>query len=129
MKGFLRFQELENGVLYAKITPKAQILTCIAPHFADRLPLENWMIHDVTHNMFIIHESRKKWVLLSDENLKLEEELKLSKKEIEYEKLWREFCQAIAIESRENQKCQMQHLPLRFRPDMVEFGGGVTNES
>lgn len=125
MKGFLRFQELENGVLYAKITPKAQVLTCIAPHFADRLPLENWMIHDVTHNMFVVHEAKKKWVLLWDENLNLEEKLKLSKNELEYEKLWNGFCQTIAIESRTNPKCQMQHLPLRFRPDMVEFGGGV----
>ena len=40
-KGFLRFRELENGVLYAAIRPKAQVLPCLAPHFADRLPKEN----------------------------------------------------------------------------------------
>ena len=68
---------------------------------------------------------RQKEIIRELENLKLEEELKLSKKEIEYEKLWRGFCQAIAIESRENPKCQMQHLPLRFRPDMVEFSEGI----
>ena len=83
------------------------------------------MIHDVTHNMFVVHEAKKKWVLLWDENLKLEENLKLSEKELEYEKLWNGFCQTIAIESRTNPKCQMQHLPLRFRPDMEEFGGGI----
>ena len=41
---FIRFRELESGILYAPITPKCQVLTCIAPHFADRFPLENWMI-------------------------------------------------------------------------------------
>ena len=51
--------------------------------------------------------------------------MKISEKELEYERLWEGFCQTIAIESRKNPKCQMQHLPLRFRPDMVEFGGGV----
>lgn len=121
LKGFLRFQELKNGVLYARITPKSQVLTCLAPHFADRLPLENWMIHDKTHGMFVVHESGKKWVLLWDELWKEDEVLKVSEKEKEYEKLWKGFCKTIAIKSRENPGCQRQHLPLRFRPNMVEF--------
>lgn len=123
LKGFLRFRELENGVLYARITPKAQVLTCLAPHFADRLPLENWMIHDKTHNMFVVHEAGKKWVLLWDELWNdIDENLQFSEKEMEYERLWKGFCHTIAIESRENPRCQLQHLPLRFRPNMVEFG-------
>ena len=122
MKGVLRFQELENGILYAKITPKAQILTCIAPHFADRLPLENWMIHDAAHHMFVVHEAQKKWVLLWDKDLDLEGKLKFSRQELVYEELWKSFCKTIAIEERYNPKCQRQHLPLRYRSDMVEFG-------
>lgn len=121
LKGFLRFQELENGVLYSGITPKSQVLTCLAPHFADRLPMENWMIHDKVHNMFVVHEAGKKWVLLWDEQFQMDDKLKLSEKEKEYAKLWKGFCRTIAIESRENPGCQLQHLPLRFRPDMVEF--------
>lgn len=121
LKGFLRFQELANGVLYAGITPKSQVLTCLAPHFADRLPLENWMIHDKTHHMFVVHESGKKWILLWDEECKIEENLTFSEREKEFEKLWKGFCKTISIPSRENPKCQRQHLPLRFRPDMVEF--------
>lgn len=126
LKGFLRFQELENGVLYARITPKSQVLTCLAPHFSDRLPMENWMIHDKTHNMFVVHEAGKKWVLLWDElgnGLWDEKVLVMSEKEQEYERLWQGFCKTIAIESRENPRCQRQHLPLRFRPNMVEFEG------
>ena len=30
----------ENGILFSEITPKAQILTCVADHFEDRFPLE-----------------------------------------------------------------------------------------
>ena len=40
---FIRFRELENGILFSEITPKAQILTCVADHFEDRFPLENWI--------------------------------------------------------------------------------------
>lgn len=43
---FIRFRELENGILFSEITPKAQILTCVADHFEDRFPLENWIIYD-----------------------------------------------------------------------------------
>lgn len=38
---FIRFRELENGILFSEITPKAQILTCCCRSFEDRFPLEN----------------------------------------------------------------------------------------
>ena len=120
-KGFLRFRELENGVLYSEITPKNQILTCLAPHFTDRLPLENWMIHDKTHQMFVVHEAKKKWVLVWDEDFDLSMAERVSEKEKEYERLWKSFCTTIAIKERKNPRCQLQHLPLRYRPDMVEW--------
>lgn len=124
---FIRFRELKSGVLYAPITPKSHVLTCIAPHFTDRFPLENWMIHDKTHRAFAVHEARKKWVLVQeayDESQKAEYEehfQELSEKEIEYEELFRSFCKTIAIKERENPVCQRGHLPLWYRPNMVEF--------
>lgn len=121
-KGFLRFKELINGVLYSEITPKNQVLTCLAPHFAHRLPLENWMIYDKTHKMFVVHEAQKKWVLVWDEGFDRSRIGTVSEKELMYAKLWKNFCKTIAIESRRNPKCQLQHLPLRYREDMVEMG-------
>ena len=61
---FIRFSELESGVLFSKIAPKNQVLTCIADHFANRLPLENWMIYDETHQMFLIHRKQQNWFLV-----------------------------------------------------------------
>ncbi len=123
-KGFLRFQELKNGVLYAKIRPKNQILTCLAPHFASRLPVENWMIHDRSHQMFAVHEAGKEWFIVwGDAHAKAFPE-DVSEKEEEYARLWTGFCQTIAIESRINPRCQRQNLPYRFRADMVEFTAG-----
>lgn len=124
---FIRFRELEGGVLYAPITPKSHVLTCIAPHFADRFPLENWMIHDKTHRAFAVHEARKRWVLVREAYDEEQEEeydrafKKYSEKEGEYEKLFKSFCKTIAIKERENPVCQRGHLPLWYRPNMVEF--------
>ena len=121
-KGFLRFKELLNGVLYAEISPKNQILTCLAPHFAERLPRENWMIHDKCHQMFVVHETGKQWVLVWDEGFDMDTvSCNVSEREREFARLWRGFCEAIAIESRENPGCQMGHLPLRYRGEMTEF--------
>lgn len=120
-KGFLRFRELTNGVLVSEITPKNQVLTCLAPHFADRLPLENWMIYDKTHNMFVVHEAGKRWVLGMGEQMDINKIRDFSEKEREFARLWKGFCSSISIEMRENRQGQLQHLPIRFRSDMVEF--------
>lgn len=62
-KEFLRFEELEAGILYAQIGPKNNIITFLMPHFADRLPLENFVIHDVKRNIFALHEAKKTGIL------------------------------------------------------------------
>ena len=36
---FIRFRELENGILFSEITPKAQVLTCVADHD------QCWLLH------------------------------------------------------------------------------------
>lgn len=115
-----RFMELKSGVLFAEIEPRGQILSCIADHFANRFPLENWMIYDKTHHMFLVHESRKKWVLVRDEKLDWDA-IQQSEKESTYVRLWKEFFETIAIQERKNYKCQRNHLPLHYRKHIVEF--------
>lgn len=118
---FVRFRELEGGILYAKYKPKSRVLTLVAPHFADRLPIENWMIYDETYQEYAIHEAGKQWVLVQGEKLDEEKTTAFSDKELEYQRLWKQFTASIAIEERRNPRCQMGHLPLWYRKNMVEF--------
>lgn len=120
LKEFLRFQELENGILYAKIGPKCNALTFMMPHFADRLPIENFVIYDSTRNIFGIHPARRQWYLFSGEDAE-EPELRFSEEEMQYQELFRHFCRTISIKERENRKLQRNLLPLRFREYMIEF--------
>ena len=117
---FVRFQELENGVLYSRIGPKCNILTFIMPHFADRLPIENFVIYDDIRNLFGIHPAGKQWYLLRGEEA-VEPELRFSEKEESYQELFRHFCRTIAIRERKNLKLQRNMLPLRFQEYMTEF--------
>lgn len=124
LREFLRFQELENGILYAEIGPICNALTFLMPHFADRLPIENFVIHDDKRNLFGIHPAKKQWYLLSgDEG---ESELRFSEEEAEYQELFRHFCSTIAIKERKNLKLQQNLLPLRFREYMIEYAKFVT---
>lgn len=117
----VRFRELDNGILFSQIEPKSQILTCLGDHFADRFPLENWMIYDRTHKMFLVHPESKHWILVLDEVVNEEAIKKVSMKEKMYEKLWKGFFESIAIEERKSYDRQRQHLPLRYRKHVTEF--------
>lgn len=120
MKGFLRFQELENGILYAKIGTKNNLLTFLMPHFADRFQIENFVIYDAIRNFFGIHPKNRQWFLCSGENAE-GSDLQYSLNEPVYQQLFRHFCKTIAIKERENPELQRNMLPLRFRDYMVEF--------
>lgn len=118
---FIRFRELENGLLFSEVTPKAQILVCIAEHFADRLPLENWMIYDKTHKMFLVHRKHEEWSIVTGTDLNRSAVEYISESEETYAELWKEFFKSISIRERENAICQRTHLPVRYRRDMTEF--------
>lgn len=124
LEGFVRFQELENKVLYAVIGPRNNVLTFLMPHFADRLPLENFVIFDDRRNLFGIHPSGRQWYLLREEEA-VSPVLKLSEEERQYQELFRQFCRTIAIRERRNLELQKSMLPLRFQEYMMEFQESV----
>lgn len=122
LRGFVRFQELENGVMYSKIGPKNNVLTFLMPHFADRFPSENFMIHDEKRNLFGIHPAKEEWYLITDAELNENDFSEhLSAGEVKYQELFRHFCRKIAIKDRENLDLQKNMLPLRYQEYMMEF--------
>lgn len=117
LRGFVRFEELENQILYARIEPKNNLLTFLMPHFSDRFPGENFAIYDVGRELFGLHPAGKNWYLMQGE----EPETAGSAGEEEYARLFRHFCSHIAIAERKNLCLQRNLLPLRFREYMTEF--------
>lgn len=135
-KGFVRFRELKNKTLFAKIEPKHAVLPCIAEHFADRFPQENWVIYDKTHEVFLIHEKGKRYYFLQqymcmkgDSGSAQNIAGVFSEEEMDYEALWKEFVRSINVAERENRALQNQNLPLRFRTNLVEFSKEERSDS
>lgn len=118
---FIRFQELEQGILYAKIGPENNVMPFVMPHFADRLSPENFMIHDENRGLFGVHPARREWYLVSGVEGMMEQQLKWSQEEERYQELFTLFHKTIAIRERRNLRLQQQMLPLRFQEYMVEF--------
>ena len=124
LKGFARFEELENTILYSKIAPKNNILTFLMVHFADRFPMEDFLLFDAGRYLFGVHPAGRPWYTLQGkdawERVQSKTE-KLSAAELHYRELFRSFCHTIAIKERENRELQRNMLPLRFQEYMVEF--------
>ena len=126
LSGFLRFSELENGVLFAKIHPKNNALPQLAEPFTDRFPQENFMIYDENRQLAAVHRAGKDFMLVDASDLNQDILTRFSEKEMEYQKLWLTFFENIAITARINPKLQAQNIPKRFWKDTVELRNRLT---
>ena len=90
------------------------------PHFADRLPADNFIIYDENRGIFGLHPQFHDWYLVTHQNFDTSM-LHFSQNETIYRELFTCFCQSVAIQERKNPGLQMNMLPKWFRPYMVEF--------
>lgn len=144
MMEFLRFEELREGILFARIGPKHDVLVYLGPHFSDRLPLEDFVIYDERREQMLLHPKGEEWYIRrlaapgtsgldlsnasgADTPLITRDWMKYSDEEQVYRELFRHFCHKIAIDERTNKALQRQHMPLKYQiymPEMNENGEG-----
>jgi len=117
MSGFLRFEELEEGTLYAKLETKYSVLYFLGVHFSKRLNNQNFIIHDIPRALAFIHTQEFKGV----QKVADFQTPQHSKEEEKFSRLWKSFFHNVAIKSRENKKLQRQTVPLLYRTCMTEF--------
>ncbi len=118
---FLRFAELKNGILLARVHPKNDVLPILAEHFTNRLPLENFIIYDAVHQTAAVHSASKNYLIADASSLNPNLLHDFSPDEERFQKLWRAFFDTIAIRERQNDKLQIQNIPKRFWADTVEL--------
>ncbi len=121
LKGFLRFSELQNGVLFSTIHPKNNALPILAEHFTDRFPQENFLIYDENHQLAAVHRARMPYAIVDASDLNADLLQRYSGNEEKFRKLWLTFFESIAIEARKNPELQAQNIPKRFWNDTPEL--------
>jgi probable DNA metabolism protein len=115
-KGFVRFKELADKTLYAKIEPDHNLLPLLVPHFRARLGTFNWVIHDARRNNAALYfKGKLVYAPLAAATI-LEDG-----KEAEVQALWKHFFKTAAIKERINPKLQRQNVPLKYRKNLTEF--------
>ena len=98
------------------------MLPLIAPHFADRLYQENWIIHDLRRGQ-PPSTGGGGWFLTEAEALSTLEKEGRSGAEQEFQKLWQAFAAALPSRNGAIPAARTRDLvSLRFRPYMTEFG-------
>lgn len=126
LQGFVRFEELENRILFSRIKPKNHVLQGLMEHFSDRFPMENFCIYDEGRKQFALHPAGKPWFILRGEAAAERiAHIPHSTEEEKYAALFRYFCNRITIKERKNYELQRNMLPLRFRDYMTEFGSNA----
>ncbi len=121
LKGFLRFDMQENGLLMACYAPKNNVLGDLMEHFSDRLNGEDFMIFDEKRRIAGVHRKGRQWFVYRLNEEEYRDVSDAYVQEDSYAALWRIFHRKIAIVERENPGLQRNNLPLRFRPYMTEF--------
>ena len=111
-KGFVRFRELENKILYAEIEPVNNILEILSNHFKNRLRGDYWIIKDVKRNIVSVYD-KKEFSLIDGDNFKLYTD-NTSEDELMIKDLWINFYNTIGIEARKNDRCRMNFMPKRY---------------
>jgi probable DNA metabolism protein len=117
MSGFLRFEETEDGTLYAKLENKCNLVALLGKHFSKRLNNQNFIIHDIERSLAFVKNEN----FVGVQRVESFESPELSKNEEKFHTLWKTFFTSVSIESRQNKKLQRQLVPLLYRTYMNEF--------
>lgn len=114
---FLRFAQMENGVYYARIHPKNNIIPLMMPHFSDRYNDQPFIIYDPGHSVAGVY-NLESWYMVETDGINLPEE---SEDEKKWKRLWKHFYKSITIQERRNEKLRRQNCPKRYWQDMLEM--------
>lgn len=115
-EGFIRFNQIEEKLLYSSIEPDNDILELIGDHFKNRFPREYFIIHDISRQKALIYNTNFYEIIDMD----IETYEKLKSHNDEYTDLWKTYFKATTIQERKNLKLQCRMMPKRYWKHILE---------
>ncbi|GHA23875.1 DNA metabolism protein [Salinimicrobium marinum] len=124
MEAFVRFRLTKDNIYFAAIEPDFNVLPLIKNHFKNRYADQYWIIYDLKRK-FGLHYDLSVVKFIS---LDLDPSIGISggsaayfdEKELEFQRLWKEYFESVNIKSRANSKLHLQHLPKRYWKYLTE---------
>jgi len=117
LKGFLRFSETADGVLYAPCSPDHDDVDLLAPHFIARLACP-FVIHDVWRKKALLYDGRECVVMPVDSA-----EIVESDRQQAFSELWKKYYRTVNIPARKNVRQQKGYMPVRYWKFLNEMQG------
>jgi probable DNA metabolism protein len=118
--GFVRLRRSATGVWYAPISPEANVVGFLGPHFAERFPDQDLLLHDVPRGIaFWCTRGAGGIVDLQGVPTRLHALLSTDREPL-VESTWRAYFDAIAIPERRNPRLQEKLMPRRYWKDLIE---------
>ena len=123
LNGFVRFRTVvfndsDQNILFAEISPKHYVLPIVCSHFTDRLISEPFVIYDCIRHMAGIYDTKELSIA------ELPKDVKPAPKETDderaWQELWRTFYNALAIKERTNTKLRRNLSPKYYWKHMTE---------
>ncbi|TLS97075.1 TIGR03915 family putative DNA repair protein, partial [Aliarcobacter cibarius] len=102
MTGFIRFEELEDKTLYAKIESKFNVVYFLGKHFLKRFNNQDFIIHDINRKLAFVKIEND----FSIQEVAYFDEPIYSSNEEKFQKLWKSFFKGVTINERTNLKLQ-----------------------
>lgn len=115
--GFLRFSE-KNHLLYAAYAPDYDISLLLANYFTHRLSSAPYILHDCRRKTMLLHNNHRYLLTEAKEEFLAEN---LEKEEQYIQALFRSYFDAAAIKERTNPRLQRNNFPLKMRAYAFEF--------
>ncbi len=128
--GFIRLRGSVTGVWYSAIEPEANIVGFLGPHFSERFPDQELLIHDLRREIGYWSAGGEGGIVeLRGMPARLRA-LLIADREPLVESGWRAYFDAIAIPERRNPRLQAQLMPRRYWKNLVEQprGGDVNGK-
>ena len=104
LTGFIRFEELEDATLYAKVESKFNVVYFLGKHFLKRFNNQNFIIHDLNRKLAFVKIQND----FSVQEVAFFDEPNYSSNEQKFQKLWKSFFNAVTIKERLKPKLQKQ---------------------
>lgn len=114
---FLRFEQLEGNLWFAKCNPKASVVPLIMDWFAGRFNTQAFLIFDEIHHLAGVYEG-KDWYLVKTDHLKLPHQ---TEDETLMQNAWKRFYKTIAVEARYNPELRQHFMPKRLWVNISEM--------
>lgn len=115
-KGFLRFTESVEGILYARFEPDNDIADLLLPHFSARLDAIPFAVHDSRRNVVCMHNGSENRTVKTDKIAFVN----VSEKESAFGSLWKEYYRSVNIKERKNESLMRAFMPVRYHKNLPE---------